>query len=145
MTPLPTKQEIEAAKERCDKASILAGHTEKQGPVLYRLRYESFPYAYLPKAKDQYLTVRVDQFGNFAIWDLGGFLTFVETPDELVKILRDERENPGALREMITGKNNIREAREREEKHRKELSHNYSTRNRRHADNINLDDLELTI
>ena len=136
MTPLPTKEEIEAAKGECDKALILAAHTKELGPVLYRLRHESFPYAYRPGAEDQYLTVCVDQYENFAIFDLGGFLTFVETPGELAEILIDEAKEPGALREMITGRNNIREDRERTEKFHKELAP---------APVINLDDLELTL
>ena len=106
----------------------------------YQIRHQAFPYAYKPDIKDQHLRVAIDRHGSFVLLDLGGFLTFVESASELSIILQQERENPGALREMITGKNNIREAREREERHHKEFP-----RDEPKALNINLDDLELTI
>ena len=141
MTLLPTKEEIEAAKEGCNKASVLAEYTKERGPVLYRLRHESFPYAYRPGTEDQYLTVCIDKQGNFAICDLGGFLTYVETKEELSEILHAEANEPGALREMITGKNNIREAKERAEKFRS----THVLNDKPKALEINLEDLDLTL
>ena len=140
MTLLPSKEEIEVAKETCSKASILAEYTKERGPILYRLRHESFPYAYRPGTEDQYLTVCIDKQGNFAICDLGGFLTFVETPDELVEILKNEAAEPGSLREIITGRNNIKEMKIWRGKKRKEV---VSSKPR--LPEIDLDDLELTI
>lgn len=145
MTMLPTKEEIKEAKRQCSAALILAAHTEERGPVLYRLRHECFPFAYRPGTEDQYLTVCIDKQGNFAICDLGGFLTFVETKEELSEILRAEAAEPGSLREMITGRNNIREMRMWRGKHRKEFSHDYTTLDKPKALDINLDDLDLTI
>ena len=140
MTMLPTKEEIEEAKRQCSMALILAAHTEERGPVLYRLRHECFPFAYRPGTEDQYLTVCIDKQGNFAICDLGGFLTFVETTEELSEILHTEAVEPGALREMITGRNNIKEMKIWRGKKRKEV-----TRSEPKLPEINLDDLELTI
>ena len=140
MTPLPSKEEIESAKETCSRALILAEYTKERGPVLYRLRHESFPYAYRPGTEDQYLTVCIDRQGNFAICDLGGFLTFVETPDELIESLKNEAAEPGSLREMITGRNNIKEMKIWRGKKRKEV---VSSKPR--LPEINLDDLELTL
>ena len=145
MTQLPTKEEIEEAKAKCSEALILAAHTEEHGPVLYRLRHECFPFAYRPGTEDQYLTVCIDKQGNFAICDLGGFLTFVETKEELSEILHAEATEPGALREMITGRNNIKEMKIRRGKKRKELTHDYATNDKPKLPEINLDDLELTI
>lgn len=148
MTPHPTKEEIEEAKEECSVALTLAAHTEERGPVLYRLRHESFPYAYRPGTEDQYLTVCIDRQGNFAICDLGGFLTFVETKEELSEILHAEAKEPGALREMITGRNNIKEMKMWRGKKRKDLAAHYDnkpTYNKPKPPEINLDDLELTI
>ena len=140
MIPLPTKEEIAEAKEKCSMALILGAYTEERGPVLYRLRHETFPYAYRPGTEDQYLTVCIDKQGNFAICDLGGFLTFVETKEELSEILHAEATEPGALREMITGRNNIKEMKIRRGKKLKEVLHNKPK-----LPEVNLDDLELTI
>ena len=140
MTLLLTREEIEEAKERCNRALILAEYTEERGPVLYRLRHESFPYAYRPGTEDQYLTVCIDGQGNFAIHDLGGFLTFVETEGELSKILHAEAEEPGALRGIVTGRNNIKEMKALQEKAR-----SYDLGSEPEGIEINLDDLELTI
>ncbi len=140
MTPLPTKEEIKEAKMQCGAALILAAHTEERGPVLYRLRHECFPFAYRPETEDQYLTVCIDKQGNFAICDLGGFLTFVETKEELSEILHAEAAEPGALREMITGRNNIKEMKIWRGKKRKEVTYDKPK-----LPEINLDDLELTI
>ena len=140
MTQLPTKEEIKEAKRQCSEALILAAHTEARGPVLYRLRHECFPFAYRPGTEDQYLTVCIDKQGNFAICDLGGFLTFVETKEELHEILKAEAAEPGALREMITGRNNIKEMKIWRGKKRRELP-----RDEPKPPEINLDDLELTI
>ena len=140
MTLLLTREEIEEARERCNRASILAEYTEERGPVLYRLRHESFPHAYRPGTEDQYLTVCIDGRGNFAIHDLGGFLTFVETKEELSEILHAEAEEPGALRGMITGKNNIKEMKALQEKAR-----SYNMDSEPKGIEVNLDDLELTI
>ncbi len=140
MTPLPTREEIEEAKRQCSNALILAAHPEVRGPVLYRLRHECFPFSYRPGTEDQYLTVCIDQQGNFAICDLGGFLTFVETKEELSEILHAEAAEPGSLREMITGRNNIKEMKIWRGKKRKKVAYSKPK-----LPEINLDDLELTI
>ena len=140
MTLLLTREEIEAAKKGCHRALIMAECLRDQGPTLYRLRHESFPYAYRPGTKDQYLSVCIDRRGNFAIHDLGGFLTFVETEEELSEILHTEAEEPGALRGMITGRNNIKEMKALQEKAR-----SYDLDSEPREIEVNLDDLELTI
>ncbi len=144
MIQLPTEKEIEEAKRKC-KSAYQKGEFSSPSPEIYRARHEAFPYAYKPDIKNQHLRVAVDKRGYFVLFDLGGFLTYVWSIEEVSSILREERENPGALREMITGRNNIREAMEREKKHREELSHDYATNDRRETLEINLDDLELTI
>lgn len=140
MTQFQTKDEIQKDREDCQLAYNLSWL--KRGKEQLQLRYKSFPYVYRCETKDQYLSVCIDQNGNFSISDLGGFLTFVETIEELVKILTDEANEPGALRELLTGKNNIRDAREREESRRKKISELPVLEQ---EIDINLDDLELTI
>lgn len=139
MTQLPTKEEIEEARAKCDIALNMS-LTVGPGQKLYRLRHESFPFAYRPGTEDQYLTVCIDKQGNFAICDLGGFLTFVETEGELSEILHAEAAEPGSLREMITGRNNIREMKIWRGKKREEVAYSKPK-----LPEINLDDLELTI
>ena len=140
MTLLLTREEIEAAKKGCHRALIMAECLRDQGPTLYRLRHESFPYAYRPGTEGQYLSVCIDRQGNFAIHDLGGFLTFVETEEELSEILHAEAEAPGALRGMVTGRNNIKEMKALQEKAR-----SFDLDNKPRGAEINLDDLELTL
>jgi len=137
MKLLLTKEEIEAVKHDCGTA--YAASLTAEGDERLRLRHKSFPYYYRCTTEDQHLRVCIDQHGMIAISDLGGFLTFVETSDELVEILTAEANDPGALRELLTGKNNLKAARERQEQRQKEIVTDLPTLD------INLDDLELTI
>jgi len=144
MTPLPTKEEIAEAERECSKA-YKESKFVSPCPDVYRLRHKAFPYAYEPDIEDQHLRVAIDRSGSFVLLDLGGFLTFVDSTPELSTILQQERDNPGGLREMITGRNNIKEMKIWRGKKRKELSRDYATNAKHRTPEINLDDLELKI
>lgn len=137
MSMFQTKDEIQKDREDCQLAYNLSWL--KRGKEQLQLRYKSFPYVYRCETKDQYLSVCIDQNGNFSISDLGGFLTFVETIEGLAGILHDEAKTPGALRELLTGKNTIREEHERQKEFRKKA------KTSKPKVEISLDDLELTI
>lgn len=137
MTQFLSREELAKVRSDCELSYNLSWY--RDGKLQLKLRHQSFPYAYRCETEDQYLSVCIDQNGCYSISDLGGFLTFVETAQELTDILTAEANEPGALRELLTGKNTIREERERQKEFRKK------TKTIEPKVEISLDDLELTI
>lgn len=106
-----------------------------------KLAHEAFPYAihgftdYLSPLRGGGLNlVWWAEAEAFAIFDLGGFLTIVDTTEEVVNLLKDEAKECGNLRRLITGVNPFESHMPEPKPYKPEVKERL---------NISLDDLDL--
>ena len=106
MTPLQTKVEIALAQAKCRESSLIA--PTLSGDSKLRAWNKAFPFA-IPRESSPSGSLRLsiyDASKQICICDSGGFLTLIDSNDleTLLKLLRLEAAQTGAVRQLLTGK-----------------------------------------
>ena len=109
--------------------------------IRMKLAFEAFPYAInyftdhrSPMRGGDLRLIWWEEKQAFAVYDLGGFLTIVDTTEEMIELLKAESKERGALRRLITGVNPFESRKPEPKLYQLEVKPRL---------NISLDDLDL--
>lgn len=104
MEAFKTPEEIEELKRECKKHFDLAINSSDEKEKFCHF-HKAFPFITSAPGKTDPLHVYYDhRFNSLWVGDRHGFITLM-TIDQLYRWLKKENENPGCLREFVTGEN----------------------------------------